>query len=123
MTEASVVLIAEDVKPVRLKLEHVVAELGFESLSVSDGEKALVVFSKSRPPIVLLDIAMPVVDGIEVCRRIRQLSAETLIIMITADGRASVVREAVAAGANDFITKPFTAERIGSSLGKLLHAA
>lgn len=123
MIEAPVVLIAEDVKPVRLKLEHMVAELGFESLSVTDGEQALVEFSKSRPGVVLLDISMPVVDGIEVCRRIRQLSAETLIVMVTADGRPSVVREAVAAGANDFITKPFNTERVSASLGKLLNVA
>jgi CheY-like chemotaxis protein len=114
------ILIAEDVTTVRLRLEHAVRAIGFEPLSVSDGRQALTQFAIARPPVVLLDINMPMLDGIEVCRRIRETSEDVRIVIITADARSKVVREAMSAGANDFISKPFTLERLGASLERIL---
>lgn len=123
VTQPSSVLVAEDVKPVRIKLEASLRQLGFDPIAVADGQAALSTFAEQQPPIVLLDIAMPGVDGLEVCRRIRQMNPETLIVIITADTRPSVVREAILAGANDFIGKPFDLERLRTALERLLEAA
>ena len=79
MTAAAAVLFAEDVKPVGLKPEHVVTALGFEPISVTDGAEALLVCSKTRRSVVIIGTAMPVIDGTEVCRRIRQRSSEAFV--------------------------------------------
>lgn len=123
VTQPSSVLVAEDVKPVRIKLVESLRQLGFDPIAVADGQAALSTFAEHQPPIVLLDIAMPGIDGLEVCRRIRRMNAETLIVMVTADTRPSVVREAVLAGANDFIGKPFDLERLRTAFERLLEAA
>ncbi len=114
------ILIAEDVDAVRIKLEYVVRALGFEPLSVTDGRRALMQFVIAQPPIVLLDIGMPSMSGLEVCRRIRETSEDARIVMITGDSRAEVVQEAIAAGADDFISKPFTIERLSGSIERIL---
>ena len=114
------ILIAEDTDAVRIKLEHVVRALGFEPLSVSDGRRALMQFVLAQPPIVLLDIGMPSMSGLEVCRRIREVSEDVQIVMVTGDARAEVVQAAIAAGANDFIGKPFTVARLAASLERLI---
>ena len=123
MTERPWILIAEDSSAVRNKLEKMVEALGFEPVLAADGTAAIKSFDEVHPSIVLLDIGMPEVDGLEVCRHIRAASAETGIIIITADSRPEIVREAIAAGANDFVTKPFTSERLKAALDRRLKAA
>ena len=117
------VLIADDSDFMRLKLEQIVDSLGYEPLPAADGNAALEAFERVRPPIVLLDVQMPEPNGIEVCRRIRELSAETFIIMVTSDHRADVVEEAIEAGANDYVSKPFTADRLKSAFDRRYDAA
>jgi CheY-like chemotaxis protein len=123
VTERPWVLIAEDSSTVRLKLEQMVEALGFEPILAADGAAAIQSFDEVHPSIVLLDINMPEVDGLEVCRHIRAASPETGIIIITADSRPEIVREAIEAGANDFVTKPFTSERLKAALDRRLKAA
>ena len=126
------VLITDDSDFMRLKLEQIVDSLGYEplpaadgnaALPAADGNAALEAFERVLPPIVLLDVEMPEPNGIEVCRRIRELSAETFIIMVTSDHRADVVEEAIEAGANDYVSKPFTADRLKSAFDRRYDAA
>jgi len=123
LNERPWILIAEDSAPVRHKLEKMVTGLGYEVVLAADGAAAIEAFEQSQPTMVLLDIGMPNIDGIEVCKRIRAANAETGIIMITADSRPEIVRDAIAAGANDFVTKPFTAERLKAALDRRRQAA
>jgi len=117
------VLIADDSEFMRLKLEQIVDSLGYEPLPAADGAAALEAFKKINPPIVMLDIEMPEPNGIEVCRQIRQLNPETFIIMVTSDHQAEVVEEAIAAGANDYVSKPFTADRLKAAFDRRYDAA
>ena len=116
-------MIADDSEFMRLKLEQIVDSLGYEPLPAAGGVAALAAFEKVRPPIVLLDIEMPEPNGIEVCRRIRELSAETFIIMVTSDHHADIVEEAIEAGANDYVSKPFTADRLKAAFDRRFEAA
>lgn len=118
MTERPWILIAEDSSTTRLKLENMVEALGFQPVLAADGTAAIQQYDEVHPSIVLLDVNMPEVDGIEVCRHIRAASADTPVIMITADSRPEIVRDAIAAGANDFVTKPFTSARLKAALDR-----
>lgn len=83
---------------------------GVRLLEASDGGQALDVARAERPSIVFLDIDMPVLDGIEACRRLRAEEAGTgaTIVMLTAAARAEAERECESAGADLFLTKPFS---------------
>jgi two-component system chemotaxis response regulator CheY len=82
----------------------------FELFEAADGIEALAVAGREQPELVLLDIDMPRLDGIEVCRRLRgeAASAGTTIVMLTASADDSARHRAEAAGADLFLTKPFS---------------
>ncbi len=80
---------------------------GYEVLVASDGEAALKAATTQNPDLVLLDIMMPKLDGLEVCRRIRQAGFMIPILMLTAKGQEIDIVRGLEAGADDYITKPF----------------
>lgn len=104
------VLIADDephvVELVRVTLED-------DRLSVTeafDGETALMLAQATRPDLVFLDVHMPRLDGLEVCRRLRRdpAFAQTTIVMLTAAAQRDDIARGLAAGANHYLTKPFS---------------
>jgi PleD family two-component response regulator len=103
------VLVADDDDQNRLLLEEVCQIEGFEVRGVGDGEKALSLASNTVFDLALLDAAMPAMDGIEVCRRLKSMPATSAlpVIIITASLEDTVRDRAVEVGANAFITKPF----------------
>ncbi|MBT5775363.1 MAG: response regulator [Dehalococcoidia bacterium] len=117
------VLIADDSEFMRMKLEQIVDSLGYEPLPAADGAAAPEAFKKNNPPIVLLDVEMPELSGVEVCRQIRELNAETFIIMVSSERHADIVEEAIEAGANDYVSKPFTADRLKAAFDRRYDAA
>src|SRR5215470_1124842 len=100
--------------------------LSFEGYAVDlapDGDEALAI-SRERPPhLVVLDVMMPGIDGIEVCRRLRATDAELAILMLT--GRASVPAriEGLDAGADDYLVKPFAFDELLARIRALLRRA
>ncbi len=117
------VLIADDSEFMRMKLEQIVDSLGYEPLPAADGAAAIEAFKKNNPPIVMLDVEMPELSGVEVCRQIRELNAETHIIMVSSERHADIVEEAIEAGANDYVSKPFTADRLKAAFDRRYDAA
>ena len=117
------VLIADDSEFMRMKLEQIVDSLGYEPLPAADGAAAIEAFKKNNPPIVMLDVEMPELSGVEVCRQIRELNAETFIIMVSSERHADIVEEAIEAGANDYVSKPFTADRLKAAFDRRYDAA
>ena len=83
---------------------------GFDIVEAGDGEEALAVAARERPDLVFLDIDMPRLDGIEVCRRLRAApaTAGATIVMLTAARGDVAERDAGAAGADLYLTKPFS---------------
>jgi DNA-binding response OmpR family regulator len=101
------VLVVDDDPDLRDMLELILADEGFGVVSAADGPSALRVVDEALADLVLLDIMMPGMDGVEVCRQMRQRSSVP-IIMLTAKRRESDVVTGLEAGADDYVTKPFS---------------
>ena len=106
------VLIVDDEKNYPLILSAVLEEEGFETLTANSGEKALRVLKNSDVDLVLTDMKMPSLDGIELLERIKQKDPELPVIMMTAHGTVEKAVEAMQKGAYNYILKPFDNERL-----------
>ena len=89
---------------------------GYEVLTAEDGKSGLEVFGKEAPPIVLTDIKMPGMDGIEVLKRIKEISPETEVIVVTGHGDMDVAIQSLQLEASDFVTKPIVDEALTIAL-------
>lgn len=104
------VLIADDEPHVIELVRVTLADDRLQVVEAVDGEGALVIARAIRPDVILLDVQMPGIDGLEVCRRLRSdpAFAETTIVMLTAAAQKDDVARGLAAGANHYLTKPFS---------------
>lgn len=119
------VLIVEDEAPLVTLLRYNLEKEGFEVGEASDGEEALIRIAERRPDIVLLDLMLPLVSGIEVCRQIRR-SPETRtlpVIMLTARGEESDRVRGLDSGADDYIAKPFSLRELTARLRAVIRRA
>ena len=107
------VLIAEDDATTRLILESFVTNWGYSAVVVKDGGAAMMALrTKGAPPVAILDWMMPGFDGIEICKRLREVQKNTYVILLSSrEDRASLV-EGLEAGANDYVIKPFDREEL-----------
>ena len=102
------VLIVDDEKNIVEILGYNLKNEGFEILTAYDGEAALDQYSRNKPDLILLDVMLPLLDGFEVCRRIRESDKVTPIIMLTAREEETDKVLGLDIGADDYITKPFS---------------
>ena len=116
------ILVAEDEPNIVTSLEFLLRGAGYDVTIARNGSEALDLTEKLRPDLVLLDIMLPLVDGFEVCRRIRGNSAtrHTRILMLTARGRRGEMDKGMAAGANAYLTKPFATKELVETVARLL---
>ncbi|MCS6871970.1 MAG: response regulator [Anaerolineae bacterium] len=121
-------LLVVDDEPLTVEMLQMFLEInGYETVAVLDGESALLTVQVESPDAVLLDLQLPDLSGIEVCRRLRtspELSAfaELPIIIITAHGNPEMRRRAFEAGANAYFTKPIRFPELLAELRRLLAA-
>lgn len=109
------ILICDDSLLARKSLKENLASLNITSiLEVSDGQSAVDVFKEKRPDIVFLDIVMPVKDGIQAVREMIEYDPAACIVMVSSVGTQANLREALKAGARDFIQKPAEFEQLKS---------
>ena len=103
-------------------LVKLLGNLGYDVVQASDGPTALVVADEQRPDLILLDVLMPGIDGIETCQRLRArpAHAHVPILMLTALNRPEDRARGLEAGANDFLSKPFEAIELSARLRTLL---
>jgi len=106
------ILIAEDDRRVRESLERALRLEGYEVTTVPDGAAALESFDSSAPDLMLLDISMPNVDGLTVCRTIRARGSDTPVVMLTARHEVPDRVAGLDAGADDYLVKPFALEEL-----------
>ncbi len=106
------VLIADDEKNIRLTLSMAIEEMGFEPDTAVNGEEALKKIEEKNFCIMLLDIKMPGMDGMEVLKKISESRPDIRVIMITAHGTVDSAVEAMKLGAADFLQKPFSPSEI-----------
>ena len=106
MTENQRILIVDDEPQITRVLRTSLTSHGYEVRTAADGESALETFSDWRPDLVITDLSMPHLNGIELCRRLRTLSAVPIIVL-SVKGEEKTKVEALDAGADDYVTKPF----------------
>ena len=114
------VLIADDAAFMRMRSVSLLEELGHEVREAEDGQQAVDIYQEKSPDAVLLDITMPVMDGLEALKAIMELDPNAKVAMVTAMGQQQVIMEAIKAGAKDFVVKPFDGDRIQEALWKLI---
>jgi len=104
--EKSRVLVVDDEPQITRVLRTVLTSQGYQVRTASEGESALANFTEFRPELVITDLYMPHMDGIELCRRIRAMSGVPIIVLSVKGEERSKV-EALDSGADDYVTKPF----------------
>jgi len=104
------VLIVEDEEDIRELLSYTLLREGYQVASVASGEEALAVAEAETPDLVILDLMLPGLDGLTVCRKLRASpkTAGVAIVMLTAKGEEGDIVTGLNMGANDYITKPFS---------------
>jgi CheY-like chemotaxis protein len=110
------ILLVDDEPQFREMIAEYLAGERFEVLEAASGEEALPHVTTWRPDIILLDLMMPGIGGLETLRRIKAVRPETPVIMVTAVDDLDVARSALAAGAADYVTKPFTFQYLDAVL-------
>ncbi|MGD8519587.1 MAG: hybrid sensor histidine kinase/response regulator [Desulfobacterales bacterium] len=112
------ILLVDDEKGIRKVLGIALSDLGYEVFTAENGVEALRIFDDVKPPIVLADIKMPEMDGIELLRRLKQESPDTEVIMITGHGDMDLAIKSVKYEATDFVTKPINDEVLEIALNR-----
>ncbi len=113
------VLIADDEAQIRDILSIYFKKEGFEVIEAADGAEALMQTQSAKPDIIILDIMMPVLDGLEVCKQVRKIS-DIPIIMLTAKDEDDDRILGLEIGADDYITKPFNAREVVARVNAVL---
>ncbi len=115
------ILIVDDAAFMRMILKDILVKNGYEVVGEGEnGADAIEKYRELKPELVLMDITMPEIDGIQATRAIKSEFSSASIIMCSAMGQQSMVVEAIQAGALDFIVKPFQPERVIDAVSKVL---
>ncbi len=114
------ILVIDDDTSLRRVLEYNLQEEGYDVAAAASGEEGLRLFQQLQPDLVITDMKMSGMDGLKVLKSIKESSADTLVIIITAFGTVDVAVEAMKAGAYDYITKPFNREALKLTVKKAL---
>jgi two-component system phosphate regulon response regulator PhoB len=104
------VLVVDDEEDILELVEYNLSRNGFEVETVASGEEALTAVSRRRPDLMVLDLMLPGVDGLDVCRQLRQrpATADLPIVMLTARGEEAEIVSGLELGADDYVPKPFS---------------
>lgn len=106
------ILIVEDEQSIQKLLEFTLKQEGYEVFLADDGEQAIEQVLKRQPDLVLLDLMLPKIDGMEVCKTLRRQEIEVPIIMLTAKGEEADKIIGLEMGADDYMTKPFSPREV-----------
>lgn len=112
------VLIVDDAAFMRLRVANLLKGKGYTVIEASNGQEAIQKYSEEKPDVVLLDITMPVMDGLTALRELISFDPKANIVMCSALSQESTVIEAIKNGARDFVTKPFHPEKILAAVSK-----
>ncbi len=112
LLEKKKVLIVDDQNGIRVLLVEVFSSEGYETFQASNGKLALDIVEKEKPDLVLLDMKIPGMDGLEILKHIKTIDSEAKVIMMTAYGELDMINEATALGALMHFTKPFDIDEL-----------
>ena len=116
------ILLVDDAKTVILMEQMILNRPDLQLITAHDGDQAIELALSEKPDLILLDVVMPTLTGIEVCQRLRGEPATkaTPIIMVTTRGEEQYIESARAAGCTDYVTKPLDAARLLGKVRQLL---
>jgi len=116
------ILVIDDDFSIQEMLENVLSELGYQIDLASDGSEALRRLSEGKPDLIIMDIRLPDIDGISLCRQIHQLkdTSKIPILMLTAFSDVTTYHDAKLFGAVDYIIKPFELNLLKEKIEKIL---
>jgi two-component system KDP operon response regulator KdpE len=119
MSDRPVVLVCDDEAQILRALRVILRDAGFEALPADNGEQALDLAAVRTPDAAILDLVLPDIDGVEVCRRLREWSTMPIIVL-SAIGEEDTKVQALAVGADDYVTKPFSPRELIARLQAVL---
>ncbi len=114
------IMVVDDSAITRLKCSRLLLERGHEVVEATNGVEALEKYQQSRPDAVLLDIAMPLMDGMMALREIKKIDPAARIAMVTAMGQRAIVLNALKEGARGFVVKPFRGGKMIDTVQRLI---
>ena len=115
------ILICDDAAFMRMMIKDILTKNGYNVAGEAEnGLKAIEKYKEVSPELVLMDITMPEMDGIQALKEIKKLDGSATVIMCSAMGQQAMVIESIQAGAKDFIVKPFQAERVIEAVKKVV---
>ena len=115
------ILICDDAAFMRMMIKDILTKNGYNIAGEAEnGQKAVEKYAELKPDLVLMDITMPEMDGIEALKRIKATDPSASVIMCSAMGQQAMVIEAIQNGAKDFIVKPFQADRVIEAVQKVV---
>lgn len=118
---AKSILICDDAAFMRMMIKDILVKNGYNIAGEAEnGVKAVEKYQETKPDLVLMDITMPEMDGIQALKKIKEIDAGANIIMCSAMGQQAMVIEAIQNGAKDFIVKPFQADRVLEAVKKVI---
>jgi len=118
------ILLVDDSRTIRNIQKNVLNQLGYtDILEAEDGVQALAVFDEHSPDLALVDWNMPKMDGITLVRKIRESGSKIPLIMCTTEAEKTRILEAIKAGVNNYIVKPFTVDSLGEKITQTLEKA
>ena len=115
------IMICDDAAFMRMMIKYILTKNVYEIVAEAEnGAVAVEKYPETKPDLVLMDITMPDMDGIQALKKIREIDSSANIIMCSAMGQQAMVIEAIQSGAKDFIVKPFQAERVLEAVKKVV---
>ena len=115
------ILICDDAAFMRMMIKDILTKNGYTvDGEAENGAKAVEKYTELKPDLVLMDITMPEMDGIQALKKIRELDPKASVIMCSAMGQQAMVIESIQSGAKDFIFKPFQADRVLEAVRKVV---
>lgn len=114
------ILLVDDAAFMRMRCAKLLTENGYEVNEAENGQEAINKYQSYQPDLVLMDITMPVMDGITATKEIKSLDPNAKVVMVSALGQQTMVIEAIKAGAKDFVVKPFEPDKILSTVRKFV---
>lgn len=116
---AKSILICDDAAFMRMMIKDILVKNGYEIAGEAEnGLKAIEKYSETKPDLVMMDITMPEMDGIQALKKIKESDPSANVIMCSAMGQQAMVIESIQAGAKDFIVKPFQSDRVLEAVKK-----
>ena len=116
------IMVVDDVALVRMLIKNIVEKFGFIVIGEAiNGKDAIDKYQELKPELIIMDICMPIMDGIEAMLRIKEKDPEVKIIMCSGMSQAEIILECIKGGAKDFVAKPFYEQRLVEALGNAIN--